>query len=117
LSPRLLIGLNTIDGPEAAAWASLGERLLFPRLTQIVSDFCQNTFAGNLLGRRSIMWCVLVAEIVDKPLAVSAFPNNGIYLTGHIGILQDQGNRGILVQPTTDRSLAGVLNGYQQPRE
>ena len=29
------------------------------------------------------MWCVLVAEIVDKPLAVSAFPSNGIYLAGH----------------------------------
>ena len=27
------------------------------------------------------MWCVLVTEIVDKPLAVRAFPSNGIYLT------------------------------------
>jgi hypothetical protein len=43
------------------------------------------------------MWCVLVAEIVDKPLAVSAFPSNGIYLAGHVGILQDRGNRSVLV--------------------
>ena len=89
----------------------LGERLLFPRLTQIVSDFCQNTFAGSLLGRRSVMWCVLVAEIVDKPLAVRAFPSNGIYLTSHVGILQDRGNRGVLVQPTTDRSLPAFTPG------
>ncbi|MGA7451367.1 MAG: hypothetical protein WBW73_08830 [Rhodoplanes sp.] len=48
-------------------------------------------------GRRSVMRCVLVAEMVDKPQAVSAFPSNGIYLAGHVGILQDRGNRGVLV--------------------
>jgi hypothetical protein len=63
------------------------------------------------------MWCVLVAKIVDKPQAVSPFSSNGIYLTRHVDILQDRGNRGVLVQPTTDRSLAGFLNGHQQPRE
>ncbi len=50
----------------------------------MVSDFCQNTFAGGVLGRSTVMWCVLVAEIVDKPLAVSAFPGNSIYLTGPV---------------------------------
>jgi hypothetical protein len=70
---------------DAADWASA----CYPRDSRrYLRISTKTTFAGGVLGRRSVMWCVLVAKIVDKPQAVSPFSSNGIYLTRHVDILK-----------------------------